>query len=74
MGGGCLCVFARFCDTFCDVLARAAEGPKANTRTGAGLCGLPPLPQEQGRGKDGVFGGLNEFSDIFLHGVCSPAD
>jgi len=23
LGGGYLCVFARFCDTFCDVLARA---------------------------------------------------
>ena len=39
-------------------------------KDGAGFCGLPPLPQEQGHGKDGAPGGCDDFSEIFLHG-CS---
>ena len=87
LGGGYLCVFARFCDTFGDVLAseeRREPGfgmDKSKDKDWAGLCGLPPLPQEQRHGKDGApgqgaerSGGLDEFSNISLHCVCPPVD
>ena len=83
LGGGYLCVFARFCDTFGDVLAseeRREPGfgmDKSKDKDWAGLCGLPPLPQEQRHGKDGAPGsscGRDDFSDIFLHCVCPPED
>ena len=58
LGGGYLGVFARFCDTFCDVLARAERRGQGNRKDKgeAGFCGIPPLPQEQGHGKDGAPG------------------
>ena len=44
-------------------------GAKDKDKDRAGLCGLPPLPQEQGHGKGAErSGGLDEFSDIFFHG------
>ena len=43
---------------------------KGKDKDRAGLCGLPPLPQEQGHGKDGAPGGLDDFSDIFFMGLA----
>ena len=58
LGGGYLGVFARFCDTFCDVLARAERRGQGNRKDKgeAGFCGIPPLPQEPRHGKDGAPG------------------
>jgi len=66
--------FARFCDTFGDILARG------NGKDWAGLCGLPPLPQEQGHGEDGapsfqrLLWGPRRFFGYFFHGIRSPQD
>ena len=88
--GGTLVCFARFCDTFRDVFARgqrAAEEPKE--RTGLAFVVSHPCLRNKGTARmghpaqvdaqtfDGLkpfFGGLVEFSDIFLHGVCPPED
>ena len=67
----------------------AAEGPKAKTRTGLASVVSHPCLKNKGTARmghpaqvdaqtfDGLkpfFGGLVEFSDIFLHGVCPPED
>ena len=72
---GVICALLRH---FWRRFGEGAEGfGRAKGKDRAGFCGIPPLPQEQGHGKDGAPGfssGLVEFSDIFLHGVCSPED
>jgi len=57
----------------------AAEGAK--TRTGLALVASHPCLANskygQGHGKGrapGFSSGHDDFSDIFLHGVCSPED
>ena len=59
--GGCLTPFARFCDTFRDVLAmgQGDAGRYLSALERAGATG---------------FGGVQNFSDAFLHGVCPPED
>jgi hypothetical protein len=56
--GGYLVRFARFCDTFRDVLARGAE------RRRRGFADA-----EAFRGLQRFFGGRSDFSDICFHGI-----
>ena len=57
---------------FATLLRRFGEGPKAKTRTG--LAFVVSHPCLKNRGTAMAFGGLDDFSDIFLHGVCPPED
>jgi hypothetical protein len=59
LGGGYLAPFARFCDTFCSVLALVG-------RSGGLSDVAQKVPQE--------FGGLDDFSDVFFHGMRAPDD
>jgi hypothetical protein len=63
LAGGYLVCFARFCTTFCDVLAR-----------GGGLSAMEQAGAHAIRSLQRLFGGLDDFSDIFLHGLRSPDD
>ena len=84
--GGYLVCFARFCDTFCDVFARAARSGRVLRKGRPAKTGLafvvshPCLANSkygQGYGKGRAPGFSCEcdgFSDIFLHGVCPPED
>ena len=86
LGGGYLVSFARFCDTFCDVFARAARSVRVLRKGRPAKTGLafvvshPCLANSkygQGYGKGRAPGFSCEcdgFSDIFLHGVCPPED
>ena len=70
--GGYLARFVRFCTLFWGVSARAGRSGRGKDKDGADLCGLPPLPQEQGHGKDGApsfFCGRDDFSDILTHEI-----
>ena len=83
---GCpLVCFARFCDTFRDVLARVERCGrgfgKGKDKDGPALVVFHPClanskyGQGHGKGRAPVFSsGLDEFSDVFLHGVCPPGD
>jgi hypothetical protein len=67
--GGYLVCFVHFCTTF---LGRFGAGGRGKDKDGADLCGLPPLPQEHGHGKDGApsfFCGRDDFSDILTHEI-----
>jgi len=61
--GGYLVCFARFCDTFRDVLTRAER------------CGRPEFADAEGfRSLQRFFGEVDDFSDIFLHCDYPPED
>ena len=53
MGGGCLGVFARFCDTFCDVLARVGRCGRANDKDGLAFVVSHPCLKNKGTARMG---------------------
>ena len=69
-----------FLRAFATLLLRFGEGRAARAKARTGLAFVVSHPclanskYGQGHGKDGAPGGCDDFSDIFLHGVCPPGD